>query len=140
MGKYQQELAKTLNKPVPSLFQSTIGEVIVPPPNLTISIFNNTVFLYPDMLYMNNRLFDDYTRDYTFMGEIEDTTINTTSSNIKSNNHTHYHGTIKGKGKISSKGVITNTDTLIKGDKVIVIPVETGQKWIVGFKVRKVKV
>ncbi len=139
MGKYQQELAKMLNKPVPSMFQTTIGEVTEPPPNLTISIFNNTVFLYPDMLYMNNRLFDDYTRDYEFIGEIENITINTTSSNTNSNNHTHPHGTVQGKGEINSKGVITNTDTLVKGDKVVVIPVESGQKWIVGFKVRKVK-
>lgn len=139
MGKYQQEMAKMFIQELPPIFQATIGEVIEPLPNLTISIFNNTATLYPDMLYMNNRLFDDYTRDYEFIGEVEDITINTTSSNINSNNHTHPHGTIQGKGEISSKGVITNTDTLVKGDRVVVIPVEEGQKWIVGFKVRKVK-
>lgn len=139
MGKYQQEMAKMFNQELPPMFQATIGEVVEPIPNLIISIFNNTVTLYPDMLYMNNRLFNDYTRDYEFIGEIEDITIGTTSSNIDSNGHIHFHGTIEGKGEISSKGIITNTDTLVKGDRVVVFPVEEGQIWIVGFKIRKVK-
>lgn len=140
-NQYSQQVAKLFRPKVDISFQTTIAEVIIPPPELTLKILNGGVILYPNMLYMNNRLFDDYTRDYQLVGEIDDITINTTSSNELSEPgpHSHPHKTILGKGEYSSKGIITNTDTLGKGDRVIVFPVEKGQTWIVGFKVRKVK-
>ena len=48
----------------PENFQVCIGEVIKAPPKLTISILDGRFILYPHMLYMNDRLFDDYTRTY----------------------------------------------------------------------------
>ncbi len=52
---------------------------------------------------------------------------------------TNEHGTIKGSGEYQANGKIVNTDTLIIGDRVKVTPVENGQKWIVDFKIRKIK-
>lgn len=140
-GQYEQQLAKMLKeKPILS-FQPTIAEVIKAFPELTLSILNNTITLYPEMLYMNDHLFDDYTRDYELTGEIDEITINTSSSNSEAGPgpHLHPHGIIKGKGKMKSKGTIINIDTLVIGDKVMVIPIEKGQVWTIAFKVRKVK-
>ena len=62
-------------------FQTCIGVVIEPPPNLHISIMKGKYILYPRMLYMNDRLFDDYTRTYKLTGEITEYNFkNTTSS------------------------------------------------------------
>ena len=41
-------------------FEPCIGKVIKAPPETTISILDGQVTLYPHMLYMNDRLYDDY--------------------------------------------------------------------------------
>lgn len=119
--------------------QVCIGEVIVPPPKLTINILDSEVILYPYMLYMNDRLFDDYTREYSLIGEIGSITINATSFNKPcGKGNSNPHGTISGSGNFSSKGTIINTCTLKVGDLVKVTPTENGQKWIVDCKIRKI--
>lgn len=124
----------------PSNFQVCIGEVIKAPPELTVSILDGRFILYPHMLYMNDRLFDDYTRTYKLEGTLDEITINATSSNNPCGlGATNQHGTIEGSGEYKANGTIINTDTLKIGDLVKVTPTENGQKWIVDFKIRKIK-
>lgn len=124
----------------PKGFQVCIGEVIQAPPELTVSILDGRFILYPHMLYMNNRLFDDYTRTYKLEGTLDEITINATSSNKPCGlGATNQHGTIEGSGQYKANGTIINTDTLKVGDLVRVTPTENGQKWIVDFKIRKIK-
>lgn len=124
----------------PKNFQVCIGEVIKAPPELTISILDGRFILYPHMLYMNDRLFDDYTRTYKLVGTLDKITINATSSNKPCGlGTTNPHGTIEGNGEYKANGTFINTDTLKKGDLVKVTPTEKGQKWIVDFKIRKIK-
>lgn len=124
----------------PKNFQVCIGEVIKAPPELTISILDGRFILYPHMLYMNDRLFDDYTRTYKLEGTLDKITINATSSNKPCGlGATNQHGTIEGSGEYKANGTFINTDTLKKGDLVKVTPTEKGQKWIVDFKIRKIK-
>lgn len=122
-------------------FEPCIGKVIIAPPDTTISILDGQVTLYPHMLYMNDRLYDDYTRKFDITGTITEITINTTSSNTEAGPgpHKHEHGTIKGDGKYKAIGTIVNTDTLEVGDYVKVVPTEKGQKWFIDSKFRKVK-
>lgn len=124
----------------PKNFQVCIGEVIQAPPELTISILDGRFILYPHMLYMNDRLFDDYTRTYKLEGTLDEITINATSSNKPCGlGATNQHGTIEGNGEYKANGTFINTDTLKVGDLVKVTPTENGQKWIVDFKIRKIK-
>lgn len=124
----------------PKNFQVCIGEVIQAPPELTVSILDGRFILYPHMLYMNDRLFDDYTRTYKLEGTLDEITINATSSNKPcGSGATNPHGTIEGSGQYKANGTIINTDTLKVGDLVRVTPTENGQKWIVDFKIRKIK-
>ena len=124
----------------PKNFQVCIGEVIKAPPELTISILDGRFILYPHMLYMNDRLFDDYTRTYKLVGTLDKITINATSSNKPCGlGATNPHGTIEGNGEYKANGTFINTDTLKIGDLVKVTPTEKGQKWIVDFKIRKIK-
>lgn len=124
----------------PPNFQVCIGEVIKAPPELTVSILDGRFILYPHMLYMNDRLFDDYTRTYKLEGTLDEITINATSSNNTCGaGYSNPHGTIEGSGEYKANGTIINTDTLKVGDLVKVTPTEDGQKWIVDFKIRKIK-
>ncbi|MGL5313233.1 MAG: DUF2577 family protein [Peptostreptococcaceae bacterium] len=121
-------------------FEPCIGKVIKAPPETTISILDGQVTLYPHMLYMNDRLYDDYTREFEIIGTITEITINTTSSNSTCPlGAVNPHGTIEGKGKYKATGTIINTDTLKVGDYVKVVPTEKGQKWFIDSKFRKVK-
>lgn len=135
------ELAKIFKEFIPEKkFQVCIGRVIKAPPELTISIMDGRVILYPYMLYMNDRLFDDYERTYKLTGTLDSITINATSSNKTcSGGYTNQHGTIEGTGEYVANGIFINTDTLKVGDLVRVTPTEQGQIWIVDFKIRKIK-
>lgn len=142
--KYQAKVAKMFkereNKE--NEFEICIGKVISPPPALQISIYNGEVILYPEQLYMNDRLFDDHIRDFKIDGKLESIKIDSTTSTGKAGEgpHSHTHSTIEGSGEYRASGKITNTDTLKVGDFVKVTPVENGQIWIVDFKIRKIGV
>ena len=141
MTKYQEELAKMFKQyENPDPFEPVLGVVIEGFPNLRISIYSGQVILGIDKLYMNDRLFDDYTRTYKLEGTLDEITINATSSNKPCGlGATNPHGTIEGNGEYKANGTFINTDTLKKGDLVKVTPTEKGQKWIVDFKIRKIK-
>lgn len=121
-------------------FEPCIGKVIKAPPETTISILDGQVTLYPHMLYMNDRLYDDYTREFDIVGDITEIIINaTTSNNTCPLGAVNDHGIIKGTGKYKAVGTVINTDTLKVGDYVKVVPTEKGQKWFIDSKFRKVK-
>ena len=121
-------------------FQPCIGTVIEAPPQLTISILNGKVILYPRMLYMNDRLFDDYTRQYSLEGEITEYQFdNTTKSDPVSTHPAHPIPKLAGSGTYKAQGTIVNTCTLKVGDLVKVTPTEKGQMWFVDYKVRKIQ-
>ena len=140
---YELAMAKMFKKSDSqvSIFEACIGIVIKAPPETTITIWDGQVTLFPHMLYMNDRLYDDYTRKFDIVGEINEITITTTSSNIEigPGPHKHEHGIIEGSGEYKAIGTIINTDTLKVGDYVKVVPTEKGQKWFIDSKYREVK-
>lgn len=119
-------------------FQTTVGIVIKAPPELTISLIDGNYILYPRMLYMNDRLFDDYTRQYSLQGEITKYSFQNTTDTEEASNHTHPIKKIAGSGTYKAQGTIINTCTLKVGDLVKVTPSEDGQMWFVDYKVRKI--
>lgn len=143
MEKFSSKLAKMFveRENPETITEPCIGKVVIAPPELTISIWDGEVILPPKKLYMNDRLYHDYTREFDITGKITEITIDTTSSNTEAGPgpHKHEHGTIEGTGKYKAIGTIINTDTLVVGDYVKVIPCQDGQMWFVDSKYRKVK-
>jgi hypothetical protein len=143
--KYQTRLAKLFNSKTNFIpFEATIGKVISPPPNLRISIWNGDVILEPYQLYMNDRLFNDHTRQYSLEGEITEQTMKVSTSQLTGegsrddpSHNTHKLESWSGSGTYKATGTIVNTDTLKKDDLVKLTPTEDGQIWFVDFKIRK---
>lgn len=163
MGEYGAKLAKLWKElENQETIESTIGEVINPPPNLRISIWNSSVILEPTQLYMNDRLFNDHTREYKLEGTIGAIDVTTTKQDIKTyltplylkkdapgdvSSPNKWVNTI-GESQIIgastgsrdfkiTEGTIVNTDTLKVGDLVKLTPTEDAQIWFVDFKIRK---
>ena len=137
MTKYQEALAKMF-KQYENIdpFEPVLGVVIEGFPNLRISIYSGQVILGIDKLYMNDRLFDDYTRTYKLEGQITEYDFQNTTDTEIASNHTHPIKTLKGKGTYKAEGTFINTDTLKVGDLVKVTPTENGQMWFIDYKVR----
>lgn len=136
MGKYSDEMLKILreleNKEV---VYPCVGEVLSPPPNIKVGILGGKVILEKEHLYINNRLMNDYTRDFQIEGE---TTVTVNSSDMtKAGSGPHKHDIKKVAGDYKASGIITNTDTLKKGDKVRVSPTEDIQVWFLDYKIRR---
>lgn len=163
MGKYGAKLSKLLKKlENEDIIEATVGRVISPPPNLRISIWNNSVILEPTQLYMNDRLFNDHTREYKLEGTIGAIDVTTSKQDIKDYiaplflkkdapgdvtspnqwintiGESQIIGTSTGSRDLKiTEGTIVNTDTLKIGDLVKLTPTENAQIWFVDFKVRK---
>lgn len=137
MTKYQEELAKMF-KQYENIdpFEPVLGVVIEGFPNLRISIYSGQVILGIDKLYMNDRLFDDYTRTYKLEGQIIEYDFQNTTNTEIASNHTHPIKTLAGKGTYKAEGTFINTDTLKVGDLVKVTPTDNGQMWFIDYKVR----
>lgn len=137
MAKYQEELAKMF-KQYENLdpFEPVLGVIIEGFPNLRISIYSGQVILGIDNLYMNDRLFDDYTRTYKLEGKITEYDFQNTTNTEVASNHTHSIKTLAGKGTYKAEGTFINTDTLKVGDLVKVTPTDNGQMWFIDYKVR----
>ncbi len=133
---------------------SIIGKVISPYPNLTISIFEGQVILYPEQLYINKLLTDTYIRDFemekskfelkgnkfkldALPGVIMDTTpsgarpIGSIPEGQVSN--------LEFTGEATQSGKVKLIDTLKYGDLVKLTPTINEQIWFVDYIVRKVK-
>ncbi len=132
VAKYLKKLEK------PKEFQTCVGVVIKAPPELTISILSGKMILYPRMLYMNDRLFNDYTRTYKLTGKITKYNFENKTNTEIASNHAHPIKSLAGQGTYEAEGTFINTDTLVVGDLVKVTPTEAGQMWIVDYKVRKI--
>ena len=137
MTKYQEELAKMF-KQYENIdpFEPVLGVVIEGFPNLRISIYSGQVILGIDKLYMNDRLFDDYTRTYKLEGQITEYDFQNTTNTEIASNHTHPIKTLAGKGTYKAEGTFINTDTLKVDDLVKVTPTDNGQMWFIDYKVR----
>lgn len=120
----------------PDIFEATIGTVLSPPPKLRISIWDGETILEPEHLYLNDRLFDDYTRQYMLNGEITKYSLKNTTNTEVASNHSHPIKSLAGNGSYEASGTFINTDTLKAGDLVKLTPTENGQKWFVDYKVR----
>ena len=137
MTKYQEALAKMFKQyENTDLFEPVLGVVIEGFPNLRISIYSGQVILGIDKLYMNDRLFDDYTRTYKLEGQITEYDFQNTTNTEIASNHTHPIKTLAGKGTYKAEGTFINTDTLKVGDLVKVTPTDNGQMWFIDYKVR----
>ena len=137
MTKYQEELAKMFKQyENEDPFEPVLGVVIEGFPNLRISIYSGQVILGIDKLYMNDRLFDDYTRTYKLEGQITEYDFQNTTNTEIASNHTHPIKTLAGKGTYKAEGTFINTDTLKVGDLVKVTPTDNGQMWFIDYKVR----
>lgn len=118
------------------IFEATIGTVLSPLPKLRISIWDGETILEPEHLYLNDRLFDDYTRQYMLNGEITKYSLKNTTNTEVASNHLHLIKSLAGNGSYEASGTFINTDTLKAGDLVKLTPTENGQKWFVDYKVR----
>lgn len=137
MSKYQEQLAKLFKKNENiEPFESVIGEVVEGFPELKISIYSGQVILETEHLYMNDRLFDDYTRTYRLEGQITEYSFDNTTSTEVAANHVHEIKKLAGNGSYKAEGTFINTDTLKVGDLVKLTPTEKGQKWFIDYKVR----
>lgn len=136
---HNEEIAKFLKSLQPKeRFEACVGVVIKSLPELTISIKDSSIILYPRMLYMNDRLFDDYTRQYSLDGKITEYDFkNTTSSEAVPPHPAHPIKKLTGSGIYKAEGTIINTCTLKEGDLVKVTPAQNGM-WFVDYKVRKI--
>ena len=137
MSKFQDQFSKIMRSyENPEPFEAVVGTVIEGFPNLRISIYDGLTILDSKHLYMNDRLFDDYTRTYSLEGEITEYSFqNTTNTEVESN-HNHPIKNLQGKGSYKAKGTIINTCTLKVGDLVKLTPTASGQKWFIDYKVR----
>ena len=137
MGKYSDQVAKLL-KSFENIepFEPVIGRVIEGFPNLRISIYDGQVILNPKQLYMNDRLFDDYTRTYKLTGTVDKYSFENTTSTEIASNHKHQIKSLAGNGTYEANGTFINTDTLKVGDLVKVTPTDKGQMWFIDYKVR----
>lgn len=136
---HKEEVAKFFRNMTPKpKFESCLGVVTKELPELTISIKDSSIILYPRMLYMNDRLFDDYTRKYSLEGEITEYSFdNTTKSEPVPPHPAHPIKNLAGNGTYKAEGTIINTCTLKVGDLVKVTPAQNGM-WFVDYKVRKI--
>lgn len=154
METFKNKLAKTLKKfENITPFGPTIGEVISPLPDLHLSIFGGDAILYPDQIYINKLLTDEYVRsfeiensDFTLDGDefmltatpfvINDTTPGGPRpvASIPEGQTTK----IQVGGKATITGKFTLVDTLKKGDLVKVTPTVDGQTWFIDYVVKKV--
>jgi hypothetical protein len=155
MSYYQVEVAKMFRKlrnekPIGTV----LGEVINPPPELKISILEGQIILYPDQLHMTDHLWDDYFRTYKIESEITEMTRDISKYNYTNTTATekappgpHIHGvkTLNGSGSDEStgnykaQGNFWFTNTLKKGDLVMLVPAVDEQTWFIVDKARKVK-
>ena len=154
MESFTNKLAKKIKgfeNPNPT--GSIIGEIISPMPNLKISIMDGRVILYPEQLYINTLLTDEYIRefeienaDFELTGDkftltatpfvINDTTPASPRpvATIPEGQTTKVE--IGGKAKIAGKFKLI--DTLKAGDLVKLTPTADEQTYFVDYIVKKV--
>ncbi|QEK13731.1 DUF2577 domain-containing protein (plasmid) [Crassaminicella thermophila] len=99
-----------------------IGEVITPPPNIQIAL-GDKIILTKEHLVIAAHVLTDYQREINITGDIQTTEEGgsvTLQVNPAPTTYTVVDGSVNGNVVIT--GTIKYTDTLKKGDKVILIP------------------
>lgn len=145
MGKYSDEYLKIM-KGYENLKKigNVVGEVIEGFPNIRISILSSNVVLYPEMLYFCESILKGYKREFEEQGDIEFSDSNCGETNSvndggdHASSHKHTVQTINISTTYHQKGIITMTDTLKVGDKVMLCPSDQEDKWFVVDKVKQV--
>lgn len=126
-----------------------IATVDTPPPNLTLKYSDQVI--YPEQIYCSNYLLQEYHRTYKFEGiidqqhqDVSDFKQDVSSSSMTLNGmgpHEHKitkvagSGTIESTGNYNHHGDLWLTDTLKKGDEVLVCIV--GMFYVVVTKITK---
>ena len=156
MESWTNKLAKKIKGfENPNPIGSIIGEVVKPMPELTISVMDGQVILYPEQLYINTLLTSEYVRSF----EIKDSTFelsgnkftltaspfvisDTTPSSPRPVTTIPEGQTSKIEvgGKATITGNFKLVDTLKKGDFVKVTPTVDEQTWFIDYVVKKVGV
>lgn len=152
--KFANKLAKKIKGfENPNPIGSLVGKVVKPMPNLTISIMDEEILLYPQQLYINTLLTNEYEREFKIEGSdfelsgnkftltanpfvIQDTTPGSPRpvTTIPEGQTTRVE--IGGKAKITGKFKLI--DTLKIGDLVKVTPTADEQTFFVDYIVKKV--
>lgn len=110
-------------------------------PEIKIGILNGSVILYPEMLYFAEHLLEGYKRECSQEGTLRfsDKECGRTSSEYAgSSSHSHSVSSLNVDTQFSEEGSITFTDTLKKGDEVMICPTEQQDKFFVVTKVKQV--
>lgn len=103
-----------------------VGEVISPPPNIQVKL-GEKIILTKDNLVIAAHVLYEYSREININGNIS-TTDESGSITLKlSTPQTYTVVTGKENAKTTITGTMTYTDTLKKGDKVILIPATNEQ-------------
>lgn len=125
-----------------SLLGAVIGSVLAPPPNLRISI-DDKIIIEKEQIYISSQVLKGYEREYELEGDLElsgkDFLLQATPAVI---NDTSISGSrpvtaipegqttkVEVKGSVKGKGTIKLTDTLKKGDIVLMIASSDNQKF-----------
>ncbi len=123
--KYNQSILKLAgiisqrNKPV--WLGAITGEVVNPPPNLQVKIQNNLIIKSHKIMIAIEKI-NGYFREYSLEGDITEYNLKNTTSTEIASNHAHAIKSLVGKGIYKARGKITWTDTLKKGDLVLMLP------------------
>lgn len=98
-----------------------LGKVITPPPKLTIEY--NGEIIPTEQLYINNMLLSGYTRAFDIKNSNIKLDLKNTTQTEEADNHKHNITQITGTGTEDLTGNIKWTDTLVKGQLVLVLPI-----------------
>ncbi|WP_053955095.1 DUF2577 domain-containing protein [Inediibacterium massiliense] len=105
-----------------------VGTIISPPPNIQVYL-GDKIILTKEHLIIGAHVLEDYERQFEIKGD-ESTSGESGSITLKSNVPTTYevvNGNVE--GNVSMKGTFKYTDTLKKGDQVILIPTTDEQTY-----------
>lgn len=128
----------------PKLIGPVIGTVIKPLPDIQIKALSGKALFDKDDLYINKNLIAGYTRSVESNGVIdlgddlcgETDLIN--DGGYEATSHKHTLETLEiTDGPYSFEGELILKDSLVKGDKVLLLPTDNNQKFFIICKVKK---
>ena len=142
---WDEKLAKIIKKrDNPKVIGPIICKVINPPPEIKITGLSGKLLLDKDDLYINDLVLADYSRNFISEGiiDIDDSMCGETDlihdGGYQASSHRHSLETLEvTDGMFAAEGSFTLTDTLKKGDEVLLLPTNSNQKYFLICKVKK---
>lgn len=120
----------------------TIGKVIKGAPNFEVSIFKGELIIPSDRLYISESLIKNYERTFKSNGTVDLNTTYNSSDESLAGEGPHKHNFISSKSSndySNMEGSFIYTDYEIKvDDEVLLIPIDSTNKWVISSKVVKV--